>query len=285
MAVNLGKNRLALLTAYQDVIDETSDTDWWVLLPAMHPPPKIPLCPSSPPRLSRCSSLAVPPPRGFCCPAWCTLRMRRAAQGRTVQHLPHHHTRIWGSTKSPQIQGRLLKCQHIHHSSARTEFIFSLCLIERITQLRKSESVVHEQQVLQSQSRTAGSNVRCRATLCNTGQITVQAERFVSSQFVLSGISPDQVFTRRQLEAISGFYVMRCSGVCVCASVFELYGAWSRDTDEPLHPQTRAGRREGRGREGWWWWWRMGGGRRRGGWASSSSSSPFVASRGSGAGN
>ncbi|XP_035522376.1 drebrin isoform X1 [Morone saxatilis] len=28
MAVNLGKNRLALLTAYQDVIDETSDTDW-----------------------------------------------------------------------------------------------------------------------------------------------------------------------------------------------------------------------------------------------------------------
>ncbi|TKS83299.1 hypothetical protein D9C73_017410 [Collichthys lucidus] len=27
MAVNLGKNRLALLTAYQDVIDETSDTD------------------------------------------------------------------------------------------------------------------------------------------------------------------------------------------------------------------------------------------------------------------
>ncbi|XP_068187442.1 drebrin isoform X3 [Antennarius striatus] len=28
MAVNLGKNRLALLTAYQDVIDEASDTDW-----------------------------------------------------------------------------------------------------------------------------------------------------------------------------------------------------------------------------------------------------------------
>ncbi|XP_044077110.1 drebrin isoform X6 [Siniperca chuatsi] len=28
MAVNLGKNRLALLTSYQDVIDETSDTDW-----------------------------------------------------------------------------------------------------------------------------------------------------------------------------------------------------------------------------------------------------------------
>ncbi|XP_072769889.1 drebrin isoform X4 [Nerophis lumbriciformis] len=28
MAVNLAKNRLALLTAYQDVIDETSDTDW-----------------------------------------------------------------------------------------------------------------------------------------------------------------------------------------------------------------------------------------------------------------
>ncbi|XP_030009851.1 drebrin isoform X2 [Sphaeramia orbicularis] len=28
MAVNLGKNRLALLTAYQDVIDESSDTDW-----------------------------------------------------------------------------------------------------------------------------------------------------------------------------------------------------------------------------------------------------------------
>ncbi|XP_035034784.1 drebrin isoform X2 [Hippoglossus stenolepis] len=28
MAVNLGKNRLALLTAYQDVIDETSATDW-----------------------------------------------------------------------------------------------------------------------------------------------------------------------------------------------------------------------------------------------------------------
>ncbi|XP_070700234.1 drebrin isoform X3 [Pempheris klunzingeri] len=28
MAVNLGKNRLALLTAYQDVIDDTSDTDW-----------------------------------------------------------------------------------------------------------------------------------------------------------------------------------------------------------------------------------------------------------------
>ncbi|XP_029303850.1 drebrin isoform X7 [Cottoperca gobio] len=28
MAVNLGKNRLDLLTAYQDVIDETSDTDW-----------------------------------------------------------------------------------------------------------------------------------------------------------------------------------------------------------------------------------------------------------------
>ncbi|CAI5642647.1 drebrin isoform X2 [Oreochromis niloticus] len=28
MAVNLGKNRLALLTAYQDVIDETTDTDW-----------------------------------------------------------------------------------------------------------------------------------------------------------------------------------------------------------------------------------------------------------------
>ncbi|KAM9332518.1 drebrin isoform 2-T2 [Pholidichthys leucotaenia] len=28
MAVNLGKNRLALLTAYQDVIDETSETDW-----------------------------------------------------------------------------------------------------------------------------------------------------------------------------------------------------------------------------------------------------------------
>ncbi|CAJ1063285.1 drebrin isoform X3 [Xyrichtys novacula] len=28
MAVNLGKNRLALLTTYQDVIDETSDTDW-----------------------------------------------------------------------------------------------------------------------------------------------------------------------------------------------------------------------------------------------------------------
>ncbi|KAI1898224.1 hypothetical protein AGOR_G00070140 [Albula goreensis] len=28
MAVNLGKNRLAILTAYQDVIDETSDTDW-----------------------------------------------------------------------------------------------------------------------------------------------------------------------------------------------------------------------------------------------------------------
>ncbi|XP_075957876.1 drebrin isoform X2 [Anarhichas minor] len=28
MAVNLGKNRLELLTAYQDVIDETSDTDW-----------------------------------------------------------------------------------------------------------------------------------------------------------------------------------------------------------------------------------------------------------------
>lgn len=46
----------------------------------------------------------------------------------------------------------------------------------------------------------------------------MQAERFVSSQFVLSGISPDQVFTRRQLEAISGFYVMRCSGVCVCLS-------------------------------------------------------------------
>uniref|UniRef100_A0A1A7Y6S3 Drebrin n=2 Tax=Iconisemion striatum TaxID=60296 RepID=A0A1A7Y6S3_9TELE len=30
MAVNLSKNRLALLTAYQDVIDETSDTDWAV---------------------------------------------------------------------------------------------------------------------------------------------------------------------------------------------------------------------------------------------------------------
>ncbi|KAM8835335.1 drebrin isoform 6-T6 [Synchiropus picturatus] len=30
MAVNLGKNRLALLTAYQDVIDEVSDTDWAV---------------------------------------------------------------------------------------------------------------------------------------------------------------------------------------------------------------------------------------------------------------
>ncbi|XP_053297153.1 drebrin isoform X1 [Pleuronectes platessa] len=28
MAVNLGKNRLALLTAYQDVIDESSTTDW-----------------------------------------------------------------------------------------------------------------------------------------------------------------------------------------------------------------------------------------------------------------
>lgn len=28
MALNLGKNRLALLTAYQDVIDESSDTDW-----------------------------------------------------------------------------------------------------------------------------------------------------------------------------------------------------------------------------------------------------------------
>ncbi|XP_076745552.1 drebrin isoform X2 [Maylandia zebra] len=28
MAVNLGNNRLALLTAYQDVIDETTDTDW-----------------------------------------------------------------------------------------------------------------------------------------------------------------------------------------------------------------------------------------------------------------
>lgn len=28
MAVNLAKNRLQLLTAYQDVIDETSDTDW-----------------------------------------------------------------------------------------------------------------------------------------------------------------------------------------------------------------------------------------------------------------
>ncbi|XP_061558394.1 drebrin isoform X3 [Phycodurus eques] len=28
MAVNLAKNRLALLTAYQDVIDESSDTDW-----------------------------------------------------------------------------------------------------------------------------------------------------------------------------------------------------------------------------------------------------------------
>lgn len=28
MAVNLGKNRLALLTAYQAVIDDTSDTDW-----------------------------------------------------------------------------------------------------------------------------------------------------------------------------------------------------------------------------------------------------------------
>ncbi|XP_029704033.1 drebrin isoform X3 [Takifugu rubripes] len=28
MAVNLGKNRLVLLTGYQDVIDETSDTDW-----------------------------------------------------------------------------------------------------------------------------------------------------------------------------------------------------------------------------------------------------------------
>ncbi|XP_034540090.1 drebrin isoform X2 [Notolabrus celidotus] len=28
MAVNLGKNRLALLTAYQQVIDETADTDW-----------------------------------------------------------------------------------------------------------------------------------------------------------------------------------------------------------------------------------------------------------------
>ncbi|XP_056140930.1 drebrin [Lampris incognitus] len=28
MAVNLGKNRLVLLTAYQDVIDDTSDTDW-----------------------------------------------------------------------------------------------------------------------------------------------------------------------------------------------------------------------------------------------------------------
>ncbi|XP_075878535.1 drebrin isoform X8 [Nelusetta ayraudi] len=28
MAVNLAKNRLLLLTAYQDVIDETSDTDW-----------------------------------------------------------------------------------------------------------------------------------------------------------------------------------------------------------------------------------------------------------------
>ncbi|KAG7515901.1 drebrin isoform X3 [Solea senegalensis] len=28
MAVNLGKNRLTLLTAYQDVIDETTDTDW-----------------------------------------------------------------------------------------------------------------------------------------------------------------------------------------------------------------------------------------------------------------
>ncbi|XP_022062595.2 drebrin isoform X1 [Acanthochromis polyacanthus] len=28
MAVNLAKNRLSLLTAYQDVIDETSDTDW-----------------------------------------------------------------------------------------------------------------------------------------------------------------------------------------------------------------------------------------------------------------
>ncbi|KAM7397660.1 hypothetical protein PAMA_005802 [Pampus argenteus] len=28
MAVNLGKNRLDLLTAYQDVIDEASDTDW-----------------------------------------------------------------------------------------------------------------------------------------------------------------------------------------------------------------------------------------------------------------
>ncbi|XP_047234658.1 drebrin isoform X4 [Girardinichthys multiradiatus] len=28
MAVNLAKNRLALLTAYQDVIDETSDTNW-----------------------------------------------------------------------------------------------------------------------------------------------------------------------------------------------------------------------------------------------------------------
>ncbi|XDV39180.1 hypothetical protein PO909_008455 [Leuciscus waleckii] len=28
MAVNLSKNRLALLTAYQDVINETSATDW-----------------------------------------------------------------------------------------------------------------------------------------------------------------------------------------------------------------------------------------------------------------
>lgn len=28
MAVNLGKNRLVLLTGYQDVIDDTSDTDW-----------------------------------------------------------------------------------------------------------------------------------------------------------------------------------------------------------------------------------------------------------------
>ncbi|CDQ64539.1 unnamed protein product [Oncorhynchus mykiss] len=28
MAVNLSKNRLALLTAYQDVINETSSTDW-----------------------------------------------------------------------------------------------------------------------------------------------------------------------------------------------------------------------------------------------------------------
>ncbi|XP_058478066.1 drebrin isoform X1 [Solea solea] len=28
MAVNLGKNRLTLLTAYQDVIDETTDSDW-----------------------------------------------------------------------------------------------------------------------------------------------------------------------------------------------------------------------------------------------------------------
>lgn len=100
-----------------------------------------------------------------------------------------------------------------------------------------------------------------------TGQIIVQADRFVSSQFLLS---VGTRFTRSQLEAISGFYATRCSGVCVCMCVCEASAGVNGPGPEILMSPCipKRGRREERGEAE-----RVGGGRGEGRLPSS----PFVA--------